>query len=344
MKQIKKRKSSSKKRFEGKSSSKQSFKGQGKKGEIMTDSSINMILLIIGFVVIIILIGMIVYYTLIKERTCHDSIVMRSSVNNAIFSAARMIPLKCETEKMCLTSSGETCPSLGVASKDNYILKKTINTDPEKAKNDVLDQIATQLYQCHSMLGEGLLNFMPPGMTTKNYCLICSRIVLDDKARQEVPDISYSELYQYLSKKRTSDGKSYLESLHPGWTDWRSSQLLFRDLQASSTNADFKNLKFEDWKIDLGNEKGNAIIAQIAPAGYWKVIAGTGVVVLGVIATATYVGAPAGIALIAAGSSGVATFWYSSPGGKFQYSPPEVYPYNLTSLQNMGCYSFETAP
>ena len=194
------------------------------------------------------------------------------------------------------------------------------------------------------MLGEGQLNFMPPGMTDRNYCLICSRIVLDDKAKQEVQDISYSELYQYLSKKRTSDGKSYLEYLHPGWTDWRSSQLLFRDMQASSSNSDFKSLKFEDWKIDLSNEKGNAIIAQIAPAGYWKVIAGSGVVVLGVLATATYVGAPAGIALIAAGSSGVATFWYGSPGGKFEYSPPEVYPYNLTSLQNMGCYSFETAP
>ena len=323
---------------------KNNIKKRNKKAEIMTDSSMNMILLIIGFVVIIILVGMIAYYTLIKERSCHDSVVMRSSVNNAVFSAARMIPLKCETEKMCLTSSGETCPALGVATKDNYITKKTVSTDPLKAKDEVLDQIATQLYQCHSMLGEGLLNFMPPGMKDNNYCLICSRIVLDDKARQEVPDITYSELYQYLSKKRTSDGKSYLEYLHPGWTDWRSSQLLFRDLQASSSNADFKNLKFEDWRIDLSNEKGNAIIAQITPYGYQKVLAGTGIVVLGVIATATYVGAPAGIALIAAGGSGVATFWYGSPGGKFQYSPPEVYPYNLTSLQNLGCNSFETAP
>jgi len=152
--------------------------------------------------------------------------------------------------------------------------------------------------------------------------------------------------------KKTSDGKSYLEYLYPGWTDWRNAQLLFNDLQAKSNNADFKNLKFENWEIDLSNPNGYAIIAQIAPIGYWKSIAATatatGIVVVGVVASATYVGAPVGISLIATGVAGVATavptFWYTSPGGKFVYVAPAVYPYDLQTLQNMGCNSFETAP
>jgi len=224
-------------------------------------------------------------------------------------------------------------------------LKENLDSnDHEKAKQQVLEQLADSLYQCHTMLGEGQLLFEPPGVTDKNYCLICSRIVLDDKSRQEVPDITYSELYQYLSKKRTSDGKSYLESLHPQWTDWRSSMLLFREMQDKSTNQDFKNLKFEDWKIDISNPNGTAIIAQIAPAGYWKSLAAAGGAVVVLTGLASVVGAPATIAMIAVGGSGIATFWYTSPGGKFEYSPPEIYPYNPDVLQNLGCNSFETAP
>jgi len=325
---------------------KQNTEKRNKKGEIMTDSGINMILLGIGVIVIIILIGMIAYYTLIKERGCHDSIVMRSSVNYGVFSTARIIPLQCTTEKMCLISDSKgSCPIFGVPTKDNNILRENLDSnDHEKAKQQVLDYIATQLYQCHTMLGEGQLLFMKQGVTDKNYCLICSRIVLDEKSRAEVPDITYSELYQYLSRKKTSDGKSYLEAMHPQWTDWRSSQLLFRDMQAKSNNQDFKNLKFEDWKIDLSNSNGTAIIAQIAPTGYWKSFAATGGAVLVVLATATGVGAPATITMIAVGGSSIATFWYTSPGGKFEYSPPEIFPYDINVLQNLGCNSFETAP
>ena len=113
-------------------------RSKGKKGEIATDSTLNMILLIIGFVVIIILIGLIAYYTLIKERSCHDSIVMRSSVNYGVFQTSRIIPLKCETEKICMTSSGETCTKFGVSTKDNLITKKNrspaarVNVPPSK--------------------------------------------------------------------------------------------------------------------------------------------------------------------------------------------------------------------
>jgi len=169
-----------------------------KKGEVMTDSTVNTILLILAFVVILVIIGVIAYKTLVQERSCEDSIVMRSSVNSGLLQLSRVVPLQCTTEKVCLTSSSQgTCPTFGVASKDNDIQKKSVDgNNPDKAKQQVLDEIADDLYQCHHMLGEGQLNFMPQGMTTKNYCLICSRLVLDDKAKQEVSNIKYGELYQ----------------------------------------------------------------------------------------------------------------------------------------------------
>ena len=76
--------------------------------------------------------------------------------------------------------------------------------------------------------------------------------------------------------------------------------------QTSMSKADFK---IEDWKMNINEDGGIAIIAQMEPAGYWKSIAGT-VAAVGITAiAATGVGAPVSIALIGMGAAGGLTFW-----------------------------------
>lgn len=319
-----------------------------KGGTLITDETIRNIILIISFVIIIVLIGGVaVWYYFIRQQTCHESIVMRSSVNFGPIQTSRIVPLNCQTENICLTTSGEDCKIFGKPGKDNSVLKKTI-----KNKEEAINEISEAMRDCHSTLGEGKLLFMPNKFFKYNYCLICSRIAFDDKSRKELGDITYTEIYQYLAKKRTRSNKNYLSYLYPGWTNWRNSENLFKLLQENSNDENFQNLKFEDWKMKVDYEGGFAIIAQMSPHEYWKSagVTALAVVVAGVGAglTATGIGAPIGVTLIAvsasAGAAGGAIFWYSSPTGEFDYSPPQVFPYELETLKNMGCSSFEMAP
>ena len=316
-----------------------------KKATLVTDETIRTILILIAFVILILLLGTIGYYAIIKEKTCHDSIVMRSSVNYGIFSTAKIVPLKCDTQRICLTMSGNNCEVLGKPSKDNIIDKTKINSDPDKAKQEVLNKISNALVACQSTLGEGQLMFMPKSKWTTRYCLICSRIVFDNMTAEEVPSITYSELYQYMNYKTTSDGKSYLEYLYPGWNNWHNAKFVFDELkQSPDAPADIKNLRYEDWKIDLTKENGYVIIGQITPMGHinkWGPTVGVGFVA-GVVAMTGF-GAPLSVAILASGASGYAMS-YTAPDKDYAYVAPMLYPAEAKSLQDLQCNSFETAP
>jgi len=334
-----------------------------RKGELTSGQLVSIIILILSFVVILLLWRAYYWNPIIDKEACHQSIVFRSSVNFGLIKSSEVVPLKCQTEKICMSIGNQDCPQVGKNTKDNAVEKIKLSKDPLKAKEEVLDRITEAMYDCHSMLGEGKLQFMPEGffdkattsyfsgnpndLGNKNYCLICTRIVLDEEARRQVGDITYSELYLALSKKVTPDKKTYLEYLHPDWKDWRNSANLFQkiiDDNIENHGGTLSNTRFEDWKINLNEEGGVAIIAQMTTKDYWPIITGTAAVIGGVSLAATGIGAPVGVSLIGAGVAGGATFWYNSPTGDYVYSPPNVEPYSLERLQSMQCDSFETAP
>lgn len=315
---------------------------KNKKAE-MTSNQLIKVAILFASVVVISLFLMIVFLWSkpnIDQETCHTSIVLRSTYNSALFDTSKIVPLKCRTEKICLSGGGD-CNEF----KADVDIK--LSKDKEEAKKQVLDTIANAMYDCHSMLGEGKLDFMPNTKWTENYCLICSRFILDENAKKEVEDISYGEFYKYLEEKKTSDGTSYLEYLHPGWANWENSKIIFGELQKNSDDEEFKKLNFEDWKINIDYVGGYAVIAQIAPKGaIWSWV-GLISVPVATIAVLTGVGAPVGITMLA-GTAGLASggviFWYSHPSGKNDYAPPQIFPYDVKSLQEMKCSSFETAP
>jgi hypothetical protein len=341
-----------------------------KKGELTSGQIISLIILILSFVIILfVLWKTYTWNPIIDKESCHQSVVFRSSVNFGFIKSSKVVPLKCQTEKMCMTMSGQDCLQVGKNTKTNIVTPVKLDKDPEIARQQLLDKITEAMYDCHSMLGEGKLQFVPEtwfqswkmgeavesgnpnDIGKKHYCLICSRIVLDDEARQKLSDITYSELYLALSRKTTPDKKTYLEYLYPDWKDWHYAYQLFQKLkEENEKNKDkyngvsIANMKFEDWKMNLSDEGGFAIIAQESAKDYSAIVAGTAAAVVGTALVATGVGAPAGISLIGAGVVGGATFWYNSPTGDYKYSPPTVEPYNLERLQSMQCDSFETAP
>lgn len=323
-----------------------------KKGEMTSTQLITLIIIIVSFAIILLVWYSFSWNPQIDKEVCHTSIVLRSSANNAIFETSKVIPLKCKTEKICLTC-GEDCEQFKADTKVK------VSSDSEKAKEEILDTIANAMYDCNSMLGEGKLDFMPHKTWSENYCLICSRFALDEKAKKEVDGIGYGELYKYLGEKKTPNGKSYLEYLYPGWKNWEDSKMLFENMKEESDNEEFRRLSFEEWNINLNSyDNGYSIVAQMRPTGTWSkwlkiggVLGGGIVAVVGIALIP--VSGPIGAAIAAVGTkvavgsalvTGGVLYVYDHPSNKYKWVPPSILPYDLETFKALKCTSFETAP
>lgn len=245
---------------------------------------ISIVGVIIALVILIYFISILDLGETIDNEGCHASVVARSTLNlGKLVEAGRdHIPLNCRTEKICISGSGKNCEDATEfqKSKNNPVEKVKIGNDPEEI---VLNTIAESLYDCHSMYGEGKLNFMPSPKWSHNYCIVCSRIALDEEARVKVGDISYAALYRHLQQKKTLQGQSYLEYLY-GFKSYEESRTFLEGMQKDINEAGGKNVKFEDFKIDLMNEQGSAILIQIAPENNWRNIFGAGAATTGGLA------------------------------------------------------------
>lgn len=332
-----------------------------KKGALSTRELVLFIVFAASLAVILLFFGYYPWTGTIDKEACKQSVVMRSTFNYGAFEPGKeIIPLNCKTEKICLAMGGDCENEFGEPSRKNPVTEVKLSGDKVEIREEIKEVLANAMYDCHSMLGEGKLNFMPSSTFKQNYCLICSRVVFDEDVKREVESIGYGELYEYLEKKKTPGGKSYLEYLHPGWTNWEASEKLFENMQEASDNEEFKKLKFEDWKINLNFDNGHVIVAQMSPAeNFWgKALAvgtfagGVLLTVKGVAITATGIGAPAGVSMVVAGigiagttvASG-AVIWQTHQGDAgFDYAPPTIFPYDAETLNSLRCSSFETAP
>lgn len=324
-------------------------KNSEKKADVSVEFIIGVVILAISFVVILFFIFLVPWNPVIDKETCHQSIVYRSTAKIKAIDLSETIPLKCQTEKICLTMSGDDCEL--ISTKKNPVNKINLGRDKVKAKEKIKEVFADKLVECHSMIGEGQLNFLPNHilkLKDTEYGLICTRIIFDKEAQEEIEGIGVGEFYSYLEKKTVND-KSYLDYLYPGIEDSKKFLFIYNYIKDKSKEegilVDGKELPdFKEWKIDLKQENGHAIIASISTKSYGASLLGH-LGVSGLVGGAlifTGIGSPLGVALIS-GSAGGAVFWYNFDN-KYDYYPPAIYPYNITKLQELGVYSFEIAP
>jgi hypothetical protein len=324
-----------------------------KKGEMTSRQIVILIIIIVSFLIILLLYGLYQWEPSIDAETCHESIVLRSSFNLGIIKGTDIIPLKCRTEKICLSMEGGDC-GFGDASKDNPVTRVKLSKDKKKAQEKLMQVIADELYDCHSMVGRGELHFMPNKFYEKNYCLICSRIALDETAKENLEDISYVELYSFMKNRGTVDGGNYLKATYE--VEKTEDMILMlekvRQLINEATEQNIEAVK--DLKIDV--QKENAIIVQMMTTGTWDTwVATIGSGVLGgVLVAGGIVAAPfslgssltisaVGVGVIAGGATGGILYSKSNPDGT-RYIYPAIYPYDIRSLYSLKCSSFETAP
>ncbi len=336
----------------------------GKKGEISVDVIIKVVFAVLGFALVLFVIYLLAYQPSINREACHQSIVLRSTARAGFIDAKEAIPLKCRTDKICVSMSGEDCSDLRSVGDDvvrRVKVSKCKTEDCTEARKEILDVVGDSMIACHSMLGEGKLNFMSQEFERRNYGLICSRIVFDDQIKESISTIGAGEFYSHLERKQT--GKvSYLEYLYPEWKNSKNSVQLFESFKSGGIGdknslENLKNVDYVDWNvIDTNQENGYAVIAQISEFSKmdeWLGGIGVGgaVAVVSTVAIASGVGAPVGVVLLTVGGtiagasvvSGGAVMWYLSDD-EFKYASPAVYPYDLQTLKDLGIYSFEIAP
>jgi len=333
-----------------------------KKASILPDTTVKVILVVIAFAIIMGFIGFLFYYfyfgnSFVDEEICHLSVVVRSSFDFGRISLGSVFPLRCKTEKVCFTMEGDCEEAFGSATKKYKIREVELGKDIEKAKTKVKDEIAEMMVGCHSMLGEGLLKFMPstvkPGV---NYGVVCSRFAFDEMSAEKIDKISYGELYEHLQLKKTYQGQSYLSYLYPYWINWRISKQIFEKIKSDEkAHEELKEAEFDDWGINPSFEKGYAVVAQMNPRNVLPTVIGAGGVPLGIVVTgvgavfaATGIGAPLGVGMMVSGiaitgGSGAAIWYDSTSDEKSKYSPPNIYPFIPKELRESGIY-FVNAP
>lgn len=336
-----------------------------KRGAVIMPVIITVIGIALFLAIMIFFFGGIPWTSTIDKEACHNSVIQRATFNAGPIEAGKTaIPLNCKTEKICISKSGDDCDAFPPPTRDKPVTKADVDYN-EDARVAVMDQIAESMYECHSMLGEGKVNFMPHKTWEENYCLICARIDFDEQIAQEVQTISYGALYRHLQQKKDPDGKSYLSFIYPEWESWEAVRGTFdavKEANIKKSDGSLKNMEFEDWEIDLTRENGYAIIAMMQTQGRWKQYAGTATVVAGtVIAAGAILAAPftggTSLSLVAVGIAvsnaaavagggivlGGVTYWYTMPDGN-KYHPPTIRSYDIPTLSTLDCSSFETAP
>ena len=333
-----------------------------KRAEMTSKEIVGLIIVIFCFLVVLVFIGIMQWRASANQDACHESVVLRSSFNFGAFELGKNIPLKCKTENICLSMSGDDCvQAYGKNTKDNPVTttKINLNKDPNAAREQIKSAIADSMYDCNSILGEGKLDFMPHKFYKEDYCMLCSRVALDKTAMNSIAPIAYWELYDLLSKKQTLGGKSYLESIYPGWKNPRDSEKLFAAMQAdSSASPELKSLQYINWNMNMNLSQGYTIAAKMSPAATWQKYAKmTGVAVGAVVAVASlaYVLPASAVGVIILGVSSKAIgagavayagyiFVYDHPNDQYQWTPPTIYPYDSDTLNSLKCTSFEMTP
>lgn len=185
-----------------------------KKAELTTEQIVIIILLIAAFAIILYIYWQFNWKGMLNKETCHNSVILKAS--SPTFQGRKIldVPLRCQTEKICITtSSNGKCSDFG---EDKDVRKEVI-----KSEEDVRKVIDQALYDCWWEMGEGKVDIFSREFSGKGYtvrCVECSTIAFDDKIKNNsnYKDKGISGLYKSLYEKIPGSSIRYVDFLAGG--------------------------------------------------------------------------------------------------------------------------------
>lgn len=169
-----------------------------KRGEITTTQIVMIVVLIVSFIVLLYFFYRLNLGSTTNSETCHNSVVLKTTGKGVVGG------LDCSTDYVCITGGGK-CSGMNPTI--------TVKVDPNN-KNEIMKAIADQMSQCWWTYGEGNLQYGNIGFLAKGGCALCSEIEFDNDIQNKNYDITYQDLYSYLSQTKKDSTQTYLTYLY----------------------------------------------------------------------------------------------------------------------------------
>ncbi|HUS49866.1 MAG TPA: hypothetical protein VMV95_04085 [Bacillota bacterium] len=171
---------------------------RNKRGELTTKQLVTIIILITSFIIILFLLFRLNLGETSDKEICHNSVVLKEK------SGVLTGSLDCRTSYLCI-SGGKNCEEISASS--------TIKVDHDN-KSEIMGVIADEMSDCWWMFGEGEVNYGGGSLATSVHCAICSIVTFDEKIQEQIPEITYSEFYDYLKTTAKTKTQTYLQYLY----------------------------------------------------------------------------------------------------------------------------------
>ncbi len=242
---------------------------KGKRGELTSSQIIGLVLAIAGFVVVLILLFSLSLDEQSDDEVCRLSVLTRATAPS---SAQNFVPLKCTTDKICLSKDGGgECEQF--AGEKNVEVVKLKGKDSEMAEK-IEEVSANAKFDCWSMLGEGKLdlfgNFWKEiGLSSALHeatCVICSRVAIDadsfsdkcgkddyDKEECEKalePVLSKVDINEYMENNNVPGRDRTYAYLFSGGSSSRLVRVDDSEVDEETVENDFKASKYGSKFLD----------------------------------------------------------------------------------------------
>ncbi|MDP1728718.1 MAG: hypothetical protein Q8L27_00760 [archaeon] len=183
------------------------------KAEISVTTLITVIILVLSFVIILFLWYQFFWEGNIDRETCHTSVILKKTIpdKSFILGGGKIVelPLRCKTEKICLTSgfNDKGCSDIG-----SKYQKISVSTE-----EDIIEIIADNLVACWGMMGESrdaAIFSRELKLVGSSKGVICSIIDFSPDTKSKIETLDYKKFNDYLYKNKFSDGtQTYAEFL-----------------------------------------------------------------------------------------------------------------------------------
>lgn len=286
-----------------------------KRGELTSTQLPLLILALVGFVILLVFM-----YTIFNNQSgtndeiCRVSVLTRATAPDIAQSS---IPLKCTTDKICISLSGRDseCPQFAGEKAESIRLSGNPGNlaDFAAMRTTIEQTLANSMYDCWKMMGTGKLDLYGSGWkslglasdTGKATCVICTRVALgNDVVKAGFPE--KIQLGDYLKNQKVPPDyqTSYLEAFTDNQFDnYPSVQQVDSYLQSN------KILKDDSVKLS-GLQSGNQlaiVFAQNKPTQWDSVAKNWAYGIFGSMLSAGRISGQAGLVLGLA-ETGVAAY------------------------------------
>ncbi len=168
------------------------------KKALVMQTVVALIVLILGFAILLFAFYQLNWTGNVDKKVCSQSVVYRATLPS-FANSKELVPLKCKTGKICITSGNGKCKE--------FENTKGVTTVKAKDVEDVEQTVAKEILSCWEMMGEGKLSLFSNGFMTDTYgfgtitssCVICSRIAFDKEGlKKSGIDLNKMSVYDYM--------------------------------------------------------------------------------------------------------------------------------------------------